>query len=311
MKRWVGFLLCVALSFSVWLVHNLSRMYTDVVSVNISAMSDIDGYARNSVSTAVVTARCHCSGFKLLALKMGSDDRVRAVHIEPGDFNPREDDSFVVKDAALFKYVADIFGSGVTVESFVSSNISFRFATENNIKLPVVPVTSLAFRSQYCALGDMVISPDSVTVYGDPSRLSTLESIKTQPVTVRDIRGNINGVVKLDAPKGVRLSVDEISYSLDVTRYVEVTSTVGVMIKNVPNGKSVSVFPSSAEVVMRCVFPIDKDPFEDFELFVDYNDFVSSINGSCVIRSTELPGTVISCNFSPEACNCVENLSQE
>lgn len=312
MKRWVGFLLCVILSFSVWLVHNLSRMYTDVVSVNISAVSNLDGYARNSASTATVTARCHCSGFKLLALKAGSDDKVRSVFIDPSDFERQENgDGFVIRASSLYKYVASIFGSGVTVESFVSERLVFRFAHENSRKVPVLPVESLQFRPQYCATGRITLNPDSVTVYGEPSRLETLEYVKTSPITVREIRGDINGIISLDAPKGIRISDENVAYSLEVSRYVEVKSSVGIEPVNVPEGKRISVFPPSAEVVIKCVFPIERDPFEDFKLYIDYEDFISSMNGNCVIRSTDLPETVISCTISPEVCDCVENLEQE
>lgn len=295
------------LSFSVWLVHNLSRMYTDVVTVNISAMSNIDGFSRYSISTASITARCHCSGFKLLALKTGSDEKSRSVFIDRSDFVSSGGDSFSIGGAPLFKYVTDIFGSGVTVESFVSDRITFRFSHENSKKVPVVPVEVLSFRPQYCSLGRMKTNPDSVTVYADPSRLETLTEIHTEPISIREIRGNINGVVKLEIPRGVRLSDEEVSYSLDVSRFVDVSREVRIMTENVPDGKTVSLFPSVATVVIRCVFPIDRDPFEDLKLFVDYNEFVNSINGNCVIRNSELQGSVISFNIDPQVCSCVEN----
>ena len=311
MKRWVGFILCVMLSFSVWLVHNLSRMYTDVVSVNISAMSNIDGFARNSISPATVTARCRCSGFKLLDLKAGSDEKIRSVFIDRSDFTPSENDMFSIGSATLYKYVADIFGQGVTVESFVSSKISFRFAHENYKRVPVTPVKVLSFKPQYCSLGEMRISPDSVTVYAEPSRLESLSDIRTEPITVRDIRGNINGVAKLERLQGVRVSDVEVSYSLDVTRYVDVTGEIRIDALNLPEGKTISIFPSVAKVVLRCPFPLDNEPFDDVHLYVDYNEFVRSINGYCVIRCSELPASVISCVIDPEVCSCVENGGME
>ncbi len=295
------------LSFSVWLVHNLSRIYTDVVSVNISAISNIDGFARNSISPAAVTARCRCSGFKLLALKAGSDEKVRSVFFDRSDFSSSENDMFSIGSAALYKYVADIFGPGVTVESFVNSRISFRFARENYKRVPVTPVKVLSFRPQYCSLGEMRISPDSVTVYAEPSRLESLTGIQTDPITVRDIRGNINGVVRLERLQGVRVSDEEVSYSLDVTRFVDVEGEIRINARNVPEGRTVSIFPSVANVVLRCPFPLENEPFDDIDLYVDYNEFVRSINGNCVIRCSDLPSTVISCVIDPEVCSCVEN----
>ena len=64
MKIWVQFLLCVLFSASIWLVLNLSLDYVAIVSVPVTARSNIEGRAALSQSEATVTAQVSASGYR-------------------------------------------------------------------------------------------------------------------------------------------------------------------------------------------------------------------------------------------------------
>lgn len=64
MKVWVQFLLCVLFSASIWLVLNLSLDYVAIVSVPVTARSNIEGRAALSQSEATVTAQVSASGYR-------------------------------------------------------------------------------------------------------------------------------------------------------------------------------------------------------------------------------------------------------
>ena len=48
-KDWIAFLLALALSFTVWLIHSLSGEYSGVMTVPVEAESKIEG--RSNIST--------------------------------------------------------------------------------------------------------------------------------------------------------------------------------------------------------------------------------------------------------------------
>ena len=117
-------------------------------------------------------------------------------------------------------------------------------------------------------------------------------------------------MARLEVPRGagVRLSDSEVSYALDVTRYVEIRREVKVGTRNVPAGRDLTVYPSVVDVVFRCIFPLASDPTEGISFYVDYNDFASSINGRCVPRDSGLPSTVIDYSVDPKVLECIESL---
>lgn len=305
MKAWVNIIPCVVLSSAIWLIHNLSQEYADIASVPVLAESNLAGRAARAGAEVVVTARVQTTGYKLAGLRR-RHVKPRVVTLDPIDLEHADGDFYTISNNALYKYANSIFGEGVTIESFVADEIRFKFARESFKKVPVTPVVNLSYKPQYMALKEMTFEPDSVLVYAEPSRLETIDAILTRPVSLSDLHASVHGVARVDAPAGARLSQNEVAYSLEVTRYIEFRRTFPVEVRNAPRKVRVSVIPAEATATFRCVFPMTSDPSEKVALYVDYADFTGSLDGSCVVRTAGVPGSVISCEVDPQVCVCVE-----
>ena len=97
-----------------------------------------------------------------------------------------------------------------------------------------------------------------------------------------------------------------ITYSQEVTRFVEFDTTASVEVRNLPKGKTLSLFPSVVQVTYRFVFPVSGNPAQNVTFYVDYNEFANSLGGKCMIRWDNLPDVAIDCRTSPQMCECVE-----
>ena len=166
----------------------------------------------------------------------------------------------------------------------------------------------MSFEDQYTAIGEMQLVPDSVYVYGEASRLENIEMIRTRPINLRNLKSNANGKVRLDAPVGIRLSDEEVVYSLEVSRYVELSETVEIKYRNVPDNVNFEVLPSTAQVVFRTVFPVGVNPARRAEFYVDYQEYQKSLTGRCMVLCDKLPSSVISYRISPEVVDCLVNV---
>ena len=129
MKRWTQFLLCLLLSASIWLIHNLSQEYAGVVSVSVLAQSTLKGRASVAREAVVVSARCSATGFRLLRLGYQRRDVHVVIHEE--DLVYAGDDLYTVPAAEMAKYSADIFGAGVELVTFLNQSYTFEFQPEN------------------------------------------------------------------------------------------------------------------------------------------------------------------------------------
>ena len=300
-------ILSLLLSFSIWLMSNLNKTYTGTISVPVIAVSNIDGHSDVSTNTATAVARCRTSGFNLVRATWHRERKPVRVNFNRNDLHPLSSpEDFYITGPAMNGYVEAIFGNGAEVEGFVSDSLLFHFTAVEHKKVPVVLVNTFSFRSQYMATGPIKLTPDSVTVYADAAHLESIDRIHTAQLSAYDIHNNLHGTLRLSKPGGVRLSDDHVDYQMGVSRYVEVKATKTLTLRNAPAGKHVQIFPSTAEVTFKCLFPLAADPSDVSEFYIDYKDFAASIRGRCIPKVSKLPSSVISWQINPEVFDCIE-----
>lgn len=219
----------------------------------------------------------------------------------------KSDELYYVTSDGLNRYATRILGAGAKLESFISDTIVFRFPFENHKRVPVQPVYSMSFRPQYINVAPLKVSPDSVTIYGEPFHLSGIDRVFTGSISLSDLSSQTHGEVKLDDIKGVRFSAEKVRYSLDVTRYVEIDAKMPIYTANVPKGRTLIVYPTTADVIFRCVFPVTSNPAEEARICIDYNEFVTSLKGQCIPTLESVPEGVISWTIRPEIFDCIES----
>ena len=298
------FLLALLLAFSIWLIHNLGLKYNDYLTASVRAECNIEGHANISLNTSDVIARCRATGYKALMSDFKARRRPVTVSFSPSVMKHKEDDLFYIVSADLTEYTHLIYGEGVTLEYFVTDSIFFRFPEVDHKKVPVQPVYSVTYLPQYINDGELTVVPDSVTLYGQTRDLDNIDKVMTTPIKHSSLSSDIQGVARLEKIKNVRMSVSEVHYLLDVSRYVEMKMTLPVTAANVPADKRLIPFPSRAEVILRMAFPLEIDP-EGLELKVDYNDFISSLSGVCTLELVGETKGLISYEIEPAAVNCV------
>ena len=294
------------LAVGIWFLSNLSRSYSGVLTVPVVAECNLPGYANKSSNTATVSARCRAEGYRLLRERLNKSRRPVEVEFDRADLHAASGDRFYVTGGARSSYLQDVFGAKVTVEAIITDTLFFTFAVENHKKVPVNLSGDFSYRSQYMASGPLRLIPDSVMVYGEQARLDLVDHVSTNPLMLDDVHDNQHGVVRLRRIQGVRISEDEVTYELPVSRYVELRSSLPVRVMGVPAGRHLQVFPSQATVILLCTFPVGRDPFEAFELYIDYKDFASSLSGRCVARALHLPRGVLDYRVEPNVFDCIE-----
>jgi len=302
------FLLSLLLASSIWLIHNLSLNYSAQIQVPVAARCNVEGHAALSVNSTTVLARCRTSGFNLIRFRRSSGQKPLEVSFDPADMHPRGGDWFYVAGADLNRYVPQIFGDETKIEVLLTDTLAFRFPVENHKRVPVVPMCSVSYRPQYTGVGEIRMNPDSVTVYGEPFHLENIDRILTQAFTLEDISSSVHGSVPLEVRKGLRTSHTVVEYSLDVERYVEIRVSVPVVGRNVPADRTLLVYPPTAEVRLRCAFPMTAELEENLDFYVDYKVFAQSLTGRCLPDHDPLPPGVIDFAIRPEVFDCVERV---
>ena len=304
-RDWVILTLSLLLAFSVWMIHNLSLKYNANLSAKVIAICSLDGHENVSAATAEALARGRATGYNIIESYIKARRPVK-VEFNPSVMQRYDSERFFVTGDKLVEYSHLIFGEDITVDHYISDTLFFRFPSVNHKKVPVVPVSILTYKGQYMARGPLDMTPDSVVVAGDPYLLETVKQVYTTPIRHFEISENISGLAGIEPIKGVNIQAKEVYYSMDVVRYVEFVSEVHVEAANVPAGKAMMIFPSVVTLRMRCEFPLMDDAEGQQTVYVDYNDFKTSLGGNCPVRVKNLPKGILSYDVEPVSVRCVE-----
>ena len=299
------FLLALLLAFSIWLIHNLSLKYNDYLTSTVIAQCNLEGHTAVSINESDIIARCRATGYKVIMSDIKAHRKPVTVAFDASVMRHKDDDLFYVLSSDLTEYAHLIYGDGVTLDYFVSDTVFFRFPEVDHKKVPVHPVYSVSYMPQHMSDGQLEVIPDSVTVYGEAFRLENVDKVFTEMIRHTSLSSDVQGLVKLEKIRNLRLSVDEVHYIIDVTRYVEESRTLPVRVINVPADKRLQVFPSSASVLAKFAFPSSGSELENMELVVDYDDYLTSISGKCPVKLAGTPAGLISYEVDPVAVNCL------
>ena len=295
------FLAALLTAFCIWLLHNLSLKYNDFLTVPVIANCNIEGHSTVSANTSDVVARCRLSGYEILSAKI---HRKKPVEVSFAKMHHRGGEMYYVTSGELLEYVHMLFGDNATLDYFVTDTLNFRFPVQHCKKVPVEPVLSVTFAPQYIMAGDIVLEPDSVTVYGEPIHLEEIHSVQTEPVKYKGLTSAVHSEIPLKHTKGMRLSDESVKYRINTVRYVDIPATVTIKSVNVPKDRELVIYPPEAKVVYRCIFPITDNDWEKVGFFVDYSDFASSVNGRCIPHAEGLPKSVLDYSLEPAVFDC-------
>lgn len=304
-RDWTVFSLSLLLAFSIWFIHNLSLDYSDFLTVQVKVSCDhLEGHAALSSNSCEVVARCRTSGYNIIKSRLALNRAPATVPLDRQSLTPKSGELYYITKKELGESAHLLYGEKVEVEYFLSDTLYFRFPYETNKKVPVFPVLSMSFRPQYMSQDKLEIEPDSVRIYGEPYHLANVDRVFTEPLKLMDLDAGAAGVARIERIKGVRLAENEVHYSIDVTRYVEITREVPIDVVNVPADKEMMVYPSKADVVFKCIFPLMSDVGQaTFQ--IDYEDYISSRSRKCIPVPGFLPEGVLDYEISPEIFECV------
>lgn len=302
------FLLSLLLAFSVWLIHNLSFKYSTYLSVPVQVKANIDGHTNLSADINKIVARCKTTGYNALRNSSFTPKKTKIIEFDPSIVQHKGGEIFYITRANLAEYSHIFYGGDVTLEYFLTDTLFFRLPYQAHKKVPIQPVTSITYQSQYINQTPLKIEPDSVILYGEPLHLSNIDKVYTENIRLKDINASVQGLADLKSISGVRMSSSEVHFYLDVTRFVEIKASLPVHVINVPRGGGLTPYPPVVDVSFICMFPKMSDPREEVMFYVDYNDFLDSKNGECILRVSELPAGVISYKVNSPVIECVANL---
>ena len=274
-KAWHIVVLSVAFGILVWFSVAISDEYQVTVQAPLRIENVPPGKAISSSIPPTLTLRLHGKGWQMASALWMSDLALTfPVQMFTGG-----------KRAITFSDVAEKLSSkiGVQLVEMSPDSIFVQLDQQMQKTVPIVLDCQMTFRDGYGQVGQTVVVPDSVTVFGAGTVLRSIDSWSTVRGAFENLRAPLETDLQL-APAGSRvvvLSVPQVHISADVEPFAEKTvSGLVVEVKEVAPSRELILIPPKIDVVIRGgIRQLSTIAADDFHVSVDYRDVVVDSSG--------------------------------
>ena len=294
----------------VWVMHTFSLDYSASMAYTVHVTTNLKGYAPEATARETLVLRGRGTGFYILNAR-GLNRRPAEIplQLDAQYFKPveGEPDHFTVNVAEIRDKINDQLGERFSIDFIETGSLTFAFAPQSYVRVPVKAVLDLSFRPQYMQVGEVLLKPDSVLVYGDVRELQKLTQVGTRSISFNNVDKSLQGYAAVEALPGLRIDCEQVYYDITVDRYVETTLTLPVTAAHVPAGRTLMILPSQVEVTFRASFRPrgGRITADDLSLVVDWDDFVRA-EGTKVIPSLVTERDIYSWRMKPELVECIQ-----
>lgn len=304
------FLVSLLIACLVWAMHTFTLTYSATMPCTVQVTTSLPGYAPEATARESVLLRGKASGFYLLRMRgTGRKPVLFSVEEEPRHFKPVEGspDVFSLPVSELRDRLSEQMGDRFEIDFIDADQLTFYFTRQSYVRVPVVASLEMDYRPQYMPVGEVVLTPDSVLVYGAVKELQRISQVRTRPISYSKVDKSIQGFVGLEPIPGLRLETDRVSYAMEVDRYVESTMTLPVTVRGAPAGRTLIVLPSQVELTFRAPFRPKGGRIvpEDLALVVDYADFTGA-ESTKVIPKLVTSREIYTWRIKPELVECIQ-----
>ena len=296
-RKSLTFIVFLTISTVLWFLIKLSKDYTTQSSFTLQ-IEDVPSDKWISSPTQTVKFAFEADGFLTLAHNLIREQK-RTVSISLDGVPYRHEGDITYSFSS--NYVAEILAErlSINITDISMSDATIYFNMEN-LKSKVVPVTlndDIRLQRQYERYGLPIITPASVTIYGSPEMLDSIQTVETRTLFKENLSQSITESVPLNLMDGaIHCNVDKVEVSINIEKFTE--KDIEIPIQS-PDSLNIRFIPSSIKV--KCMVAI-----KDYAQTTS-DVFTATVNTSEIAErnpllhvSLESPGNVQVLSATPE-----------
>jgi YbbR domain-containing protein len=256
----------ILLGILLWLSVNLREQYQVTIDAPLSIDGIPEGMAIRTPVPAVLQLKFRGDGWRLAALMIGAEPHL---HVALNTLPP--DNRIITINDVLDRIP---LSPEVRLIDINPDTVSIVLDRKSEKKVPVIPDISVAFRDGYGQVGPMMVSPESVTVYGAGAILDQIAALHTATVRFDDVKNQLDENVSMarSADHLLECSPASVRIRVNVQPFAEkVFGGLPVEIRDLPSNRDVIFIPPKVEIVARggirqlaSILPVD------FQVSVEY-----------------------------------------
>lgn len=288
------FLFFLGISFTLWLMQASSEKGESTIQIPIHYEEVPEGFCKseNLCSTLEVTVTDQWQtlfkynakmafaflGYGFDTIKIGRDKL--------------QEGSNVIYTKSFESTLKEQLNANTKIESYLPDTIKVSILKIMQKRVPVKLVGKINLRTQYIQIGNVKITPDSVTIFGTKEVLDNISELETVSADslFEDIYENTVKTVPLRKSDNLSFNESKVQVEVKAEQITEkVIDAVNIRAKNLPSNLTLKTFPTSVGVKCRVgLSNWEKVSPSSFSLVVDYKKISSKSKKAAVeIESCE------------------------
>lgn len=278
------FLFFVLVSCCLWLMLTLNKEYETDIKFNV-VVKEVPDNVTFSSKDAELVVRVRDRGTTLMNYKLGA---FMPIAINYADFADRKG-RLQMPVSQLRKRIKKQLQLSTTLLSCHPDTLVY-YTEASAVKFPVALKGYFTPARQY-AVGDVLVSPDSVWVFAPLQAVDSIKKIFTCESVRSELRDTLVFKLPLDVPESVsRCTPSEVTVTVPVYPYAQKSFKLPVQSVDFPDTYKLRTFPSQVQVMLNVSMDnYNKISAEDFEVGISYLDVFDAENNRVGVKLLRAP----------------------
>lgn len=219
----------VIIAALLWLLIKLSSNYTVTEPLTIN-IKDTPANLVLTNGTQKIKVTLSTSGFELLHYYFKPSSRRKVdISLEEVPLHKDSESTYSFGSSYAKEKIANFLTLEPNEVSFDESRIVLNMEQLDSVKVKVIPNVDLTYEKQYNRLGKILLTPDSVTIYGPKNDISSIDNVYTQTLTLRNVNQNIDTDLPLKLDEMINADHESVNVKIFVEKYTEAVANVPII----------------------------------------------------------------------------------
>lgn len=185
-------------------------------------------------------------------------------------------------------------------------SLNFYFITKSSKIIPVIFDGKIMPSTQYMVIKEPELKPSHVKIYAPSKILDKIYAVHTVAENFVDVNKSFTSAIKLREEDGIQYSENSVNISVEIEEFTEKKINIPVKGYDFPENLGLIIRPASVTVSFFVGLSSYKNiSGVDFEVGVDYNQFLKSDNSNVPVQIKKCPNNISNLKVTPQSVYCL------
>ena len=265
------FFVFLACSATIWFIKALSQTYVSTAAFDLQYVNLPDGYLFKGASKDEMDVKLRAGGFQFLGFNF--KNRIVSIDVAEAEKNTGK---FFIPETRYRAQIENQLPQAMALLEIEDDTLFLDMLPVFTRKVPVKPRINLDLSQNYLLDGDVVITPDSISITGPKEEIDTIQQLRTERLSLADLNDDFSKRLKIEVSsqlKNTSFSESQVVLKGKIVRFSERVFEVPITVINLPADLEIKTFPDKVSVI--CKAKIDRLKLlkdTDFQVIADYAD---------------------------------------